>query len=261
MNSELYIGYEKKAPPRVRKLAKLVIIALLLLMPVGAFLITSGQKGFASSTFEFGKLTQLEGFFYKDPYPMLRIKGERDSYGNPIYITLPLVNIGKMGIQQVIGEIEAEGVVIDEHAVKIEGTLIYYDGKALLELSNQGASVLEVFESVDETPPHVLNLGEIELTGEIIDPKCYFGVMKPGENKPHRSCAVRCISGGIPPVLMTTDSIGRRNYFMMASQTGEPINKKVLPYVAEQVRISGSLVIVDDWVWIFTSPDITRLSH
>ena len=28
---------------------------------------------------------------------------------------------------------------------------------------------------------------------------CFLGVMKPGRSKPHRACAVRCISGGIPP--------------------------------------------------------------
>lgn len=42
------------------------------------------------------------------------------------------------------------------------------------------------------------------LEDEIIDPKCYFGVI-PGKGKIHRSCAIRCISDGIPPVLATTD--------------------------------------------------------
>jgi len=36
--------------------------------------------------------------------------------------------------------------------------------------------------------------------GEIVDSKC-LGVMTPGQLTTHRACAIRCISGGIPPVL------------------------------------------------------------
>ena len=45
----------------------------------------------------------------------------------------------------------------------------------------------------------------MDVKGEIVDPKCFFGVMKPGEGKPHKDCAIRCILGGIPPVLKVTD--------------------------------------------------------
>jgi len=36
------------------------------------------------------------------------------------------------------------------------------------------------------TPPKEM-ISKMTLQGEIIDPKCYFGVMKPGKGKIHRS--------------------------------------------------------------------------
>ena len=45
--------------------------------------------------------------------------------------------------------------------------------------------------------PQVL-ADNVTLKGEIIDPKCYLGAMKPGGGKTHKACAMRCIAGGIP---------------------------------------------------------------
>jgi hypothetical protein len=44
------------------------------------------------------------------------------------------------------------------------------------------------------------------LRGEIVDTKCYLGVMTPGEDKVHRGCAVRCISRGVPPAFLVRDA-------------------------------------------------------
>ena len=44
------------------------------------------------------------------------------------------------------------------------------------------------------------DLDTFTLIGEIVDSKRYLGVMNPGNGKVHRDCAVRCLSGGIPPI-------------------------------------------------------------
>lgn len=86
-------------------------------------------------------------------------------------------------------------------------------------------------------------LGPLTLRGQIIDPKCHFGAMKPGEGKVHRACAVRCISGGIPPVLAVRErsaSAGERLvYYILTDLAGEPVNHAVLDFVAEPVEITG----------------------
>ena len=98
------------------------------------------------------------------------------------------------------------------------------------------------------------NLGETELKGEIVDSKCYFGVMKPGFGKPHRDCAIRCISGGIPPVLVVKNEKGEAQYFLLTGQNGEPINQEVLPFVGLPVSIKGQLEKMADWYVLKVTP-------
>jgi hypothetical protein len=66
--------------------------------------------------------------------------------------------------------------------------------------------------------------------------------MNPGELKPHRACAARCISGGIPPVLCVRDDAGRASYFFLVSAAGAPVNQDVLDFVAEPVEVTGEVV-------------------
>ena len=74
--------------------------------------------------------------------------------------------------------------------------------------------------------------------------------MKPGEGKPHRSCAIRCISGGIPPVFKTENQAGETHYFLLRGPNGEAINEEVLDFVADQVQLCGELSRQDDWLVI-----------
>ena len=85
-------------------------------------------------------------------------------------------------------------------------------------------------------------VGEVVLRGEIVDSKCYLGVMNPGSLKGHRACAIRCISGGIPPVLLVRQEDGTARYFVMVLEGGGMANDTVLPYVAEPVEVKGRLV-------------------
>jgi hypothetical protein len=84
-------------------------------------------------------------------------------------------------------------------------------------------------------------LGKLTLVGEIVDSKCFLGVMNPGQLTPHRACAIRCISGGIPPVLLVRQANGPPLYFLLVSHDGKPVNKQVLNLVAEPVEITGEV--------------------
>ena len=96
-------------------------------------------------------------------------------------------------------------------------------------------------------PKTELLVSGMELKGEIIDPKCYFGVMKPGKGKIHRSCATLCISGGIPPVLATTDKNNITEYYLLTDTNGNPINDQILPYIGKPSILTGSIVKMQDW--------------
>ena len=110
--------------------------------------------------------------------------------------------------------------------------------------------------------PQQKDLGNMKVKGEIIDPKCYFGVMKPGEGKVHRDCAIRCILGGIPPVMLVTNAKGEKNYYLVVGPNGEKMNKAVQEYVAEPVEMEAHLIQYDDWIVMYVKDQklINRIS-
>jgi hypothetical protein len=110
---------------------------------------------------------------------------------------------------------------------------------------------------VEVVPLLPVKLGSGAVLGEITDPKCLFGVMKPGEGKPHRSCAARCIAGGIPPVLKTTAPDGQTQYYLLAGEKGQPVNAEILPYVGESVQVCGDIYRVGDWLLLYKDAEKT----
>ena len=87
-------------------------------------------------------------------------------------------------------------------------------------------------------------LGTVTLTGEIVDSKCYLGVMNPGQGKVHRDCAARCLSGGIPPIFITTDG---REQFLLVGLDGRALGRDALrEFVAESITIQGRVLARGD---------------
>jgi len=134
----------------------------------------------------------------------------------------------------------------------IEGNLIYYNGKTLLQITDEEKVKLAGEKGKIPSKKEISNM---TLEGEIIDPKCYFGVMKPGFGKIHRSCAVRCVSGGIPPVLATTDQNNISEYYLLTDLKGKPINNEVLPYIGKPSKIKGLVEKMEDWYILKMSID------
>lgn len=246
MSSEFYIGYEEKAPKGYAQWMRWVTLIVLLAICLVAFILVRSQKEFSTSTFELGKLTQLKGILTIKPVPMLTLENESES--------VLLIDYGKFGAEKTLLDFFRDGS-IDGLTVTLEGSLIYGDGKTLMELTNGRQSILD-FSYSDTLADNVKSLGQIELIGEIIDPKCYFGVMKPGEGKVHRSCAIRCISGGIPPVLRVENVNGEIDYFILRGQNGQQINQKVLDFVAEPVKVSGELYQFNNWMFLYLNEAI-----
>jgi hypothetical protein len=87
---------------------------------------------------------------------------------------------------------------------------------------------------------------QVTLRGEIVDSKCYLGVMNPGQFKPHRACAIQCLSGGIPPILVVRTQGGELGHYLLVGSDGEAINEAVLEFAAEPVEVSGILKSVGD---------------
>ena len=249
-----YIGWLGAAPRALVQFIKKYLLLIFSLAIVLGVLLAVSQKKFGTGNFEFGILTDVKGIYFDKPVPCLKVLNGKDIWGNLSYMTIPLVGYGKHGAEGAIRELEKEkNTTLNQKELTLRGTLLYNDGVTILQVDkNDNQNLVISQETVSDIwLPHVKDLGIAKIRGEIIDPKCYFGVMKPGEGKPHRDCAIRCILGGITPMLAVKNDQGAANYYLLASSEGENINTAVQDYVAEPVEMEAHLMQYDDWVVAF----------
>ena len=65
--------------------------------------------------------------------------------------------------------------------------------------------------------------------------------MKPGGGKTHKACAMLCISGGVPPMLVTRDASKNETFYLLATDEGGVANERVVDFVGDPVEVSGQL--------------------
>jgi hypothetical protein len=216
--NEFYVGYQARAPKSLAARMKRVSIALLSFGAMLAVVLMREQSPFPKAVFEFGVAKPYQGILAEWPYPMLLTPTAR-------YL---LVMPGKHGAT-------AEVRGLDQTPVRLEGTLIERGVDHMLELVPGSLHGTGPRNTASETR---LDLGEVDLTGEIVDSKCFLGVMNPGQGKVHRDCAARCISGGVPPAFLVKDASGDVRVILLTGVSG----REILPMVAEPVRIRGRLL-------------------
>ena len=222
MNSDFYVGYFPKAPSSLAKwLKRIVSAAMLCGLAAGALLIFN-QAPFADSKFEYGVYREYSGVIEEWPYPMLRTADT----------AFLLVEPGKHGFSGASG--------LQGQNVRLQGALIKRGPDHMLEVLP--ASLREISARSNTPPISLITLGRVRLRGEIVDSKCYLGVMNPGNGKVHRDCAVRCISGGAPPAFVARDAAGETEVLLLVGSDGRALNREVLSFVAEPLEISGELV-------------------
>ncbi len=230
-DGDFYIGYQPRAPAALGRRLRWMVVALLVVAGALPLLLVSSQQEFPRATFEYGTVKQFEGRLAASPYPVLHVDG--GDAPQPHY----LVEFGKRGARAELEE-------LDGQRVRASGQLIYRGEQRMIELTDDA---VEALGRADAAGPPVA-LGRHALVGEILDSKCYLGVMKPGRGKPHRACATRCISGGVPPILVVTDRAGNQRHLLITGADGEPIGRELLGLVAEPVAVEGEIV-VQDGLW------------
>lgn len=259
-NKEFYIGWMPKAPTSFARTVKKSLFILFPLALITGLLLASFQRKFSTARFEFGKLTEVRGMYCSTPVPMLKVLNDGFA-GQPSYTSIPLVGYGKHGAATAIMQLEQEThTSFNGKELTLKGTLLYNDGKILMQVNRDENPVVSV-GAENKAVFQQKELGMQTVKGEIVDPKCYFGVMKPGEGKVHRDCAIRCILGGIPPVLKVMNDKGEMNYYLLAGPGGELLNEAVQDYVAEPVEMEARAVQQDDWVILYVKDkSIRRIS-
>ena len=190
------------------------------------------QHNFAQSSFDYGKPAEFSGTLALQPFPILAI----DDHASPTKKAEPpylLVAPGKFGADSLVAGKEGKHV-------RLRGTLSHRAEGQMIEL--EPGSITETANS--QVAARVeKDLGFASLNGEIVDTKCFLGVMKPGEGKLHRDCASRCLSGGIPPALVTTDLDGLQRLVLITAENGKPLPKaEFMTRVGQPVSIRGRVV-------------------
>jgi hypothetical protein len=239
MPDEFFIGWLTMPKSYARFLGIVTPLLLLLIAGVAAALPLFQQHS-GNGVWEINHLVTVEGVLQAKPYALLRTIHPQ----NGSIRTVLLVEEGKFGAQR-------RALPLAGQYVRATGTFLHRDGRWMLELASPADALAPAqppasddlrqlaFSALQSTQP-------ITLQGEIIDPKCYLGAMRPGGGKTHKACAILCISGGIPPMLVTRDSTGTETFYLLTAPNGSSAQDLILNYVGDLVQVQGDLASHDD---------------
>jgi len=237
MKKEFYIGYVGKVDAATQIRLRLFVGLSFLFLLVAAMAFVFNQAPAKESRFDFAEASLITGTYFEAPYPFLHVEEK----GQPAKDII-LLGFGKNSAHDFLPNQDLDG-----KKLSISGNLIYYNERSLIQVND--SNEVQVLEDIPAVDLGVFYEGPVALRGEIVDPKCYFGVMKPGFGKIHRSCAALCIWGGIPPVLLV-DNEGTEEYYLITSKNGGPLHSEIIPYIAQSVRLKGELSRKGTWNYL-----------
>ena len=223
--NDFYIGYLPKAPTEIAHFVRRVVTGTFSFVVILAAILVVAQQRFSPAVFEWQNERDFQGIIEEHPYPTLL--AERPGQVSPRYL---LVGLGKHGAAQ-----DVHG--LDGKLVQLRGKLIYRAENTMIEVMPNSI----VIKSTTGLIGSPVEKGIVTIRGEIVDSKCFSGVMNPGSGKVHRDCATRCLSGGVPPLLL--ESTPPNRLILLTSSAGEPLSQSTfLDKVAEPIVARGRLI-------------------
>ena len=226
---EFFIGY-LAPPPGLKKFTVSITMGLVLAMGLVAALVAANQEPVEAGKYEFGVIRDFEGVLVETPLPMIHLSDQNYAAG----LSLPIVGPGKTGLPK-----QAEG--LHGQLISFKGSYAYARNVAVVEMNQPGSiTVLDQAVTMDMNPGPAFPLGQVQLMGEIVDTKCFTGVMRPATGKVHRACAIRCLSGGVPAGFLVRDFNNNQTVFFLAGQGSDPLEFD-LQWTGRPVLVSGAL--------------------
>jgi hypothetical protein len=225
-----FIGWAD-TPPADRRFFLRAGLGLTVAAGALGFGLAALQKAPGTGNWDPDAVREWRGIVSAEPYAMLRTQ---DLGAGPH--TALLSCLGKCGVAARIGSLAGQAVVVT-------GSLIQRGQHAMIAVDEVGDWI-----RVDTTTqpdaalrfPSLEPLGEVELVGEILDSKCWFGAMRPSTGKVHKACAALCIRGGIPPAFYARGP-GRQDALMIMSSAGQAYGPELLALVGDPVRLRGKV--------------------
>lgn len=223
-NEEFYVGYLSAPTALARRLRRLAFGILVLAAPAG-ILVAMAHTPSAGGMFDYGHPVTVRGELEWRPLPALRVQ----EGGTVRHVAL--VGQGKHGVDGM--------ATLDRRPVTMSVTRIHRGHDEMFEV----ASMPTLDTLAPALPAAVVEaLGAVTFRGEIVDGKCDLGVMNPGDGTLHRGCAVRCLSGGVPPILLLRDAEGREARVALAGRDGPLPGDLVRRWAGAIVTVQGTLV-------------------
>jgi hypothetical protein len=231
VSDEFFVGYSATPPETARRMRRVaVVIVLIAAAAATALAIATGP--FDRASYDYAHAREWRGRLQAAPVPVLIAKDR----------AYPLVAQGKHGATALVDGNEGA-------AVRLTGRRIVREGTTMLEIAPG------TIERDGSPPPasKIEDLGPARFSGEIVDSKCFLGVMNPGRLEVHRACAIRCIAGGVPPMLFTHDEHGRELHLLLVDSDGHAVNDRVLGLVARPITLAGRLERRDDLLFLYVA--------
>ena len=237
-DEELFVGWAK-APARDRRFI-LTSFPLALAGAAGlGFLAANGLEDPGAGAWRSGAVHRVTGVLATKPYPMLFVADPASPHD---VRTVLLFAQGKCTSS-------LDLAAVGGRAFTASGVLIERGRRRMLEVPLAlDEWIAPSAEGVKLPPLLPESMGRATLRGQIMDTKCFFGVMRPGRGKTHKACAALCIRGGIPPSFWARGEDGREAVLLMTDAQGRALGEDILPLVADPVEGEGELVRVGDLV-------------
>lgn len=223
--SDFFVGYQP-TPRRLFHFLRAAALGTVFVASALSALLSTAQRDPGSGRWDVDSLVTVEGTLREAPYPVI-------DAGGPLL----LVGQGKRGAAERVKGLDGE-------IVRVRGSRIERDGLRLLEIADADDAIEPLRAGpIAASPP--ATAAPVTLRGELADPKCFCGAMKPGGGKTHKACAALCLRGGIPPVLVTRNGDDKLRYYLLANASGDALAGDDL---ARIVRVAGDVVEVSGTV-------------
>jgi hypothetical protein len=246
-----YVGYLPAPIAHLRLLR--VVLPVFTLVIIGCGVLAAAMTPLAGDgVWETGEIREWTGTLRMDPYPRLVVDGLDGQGPGERGESLLLVEMGKFGAGRAQPR-ELAGYA--GQRMRARGYWLTRDGRRMIELDASddaiGPEPIDPQSANDTATGPVsravvstgaVSMGAAVVLGEIVDFKCYLGAMRPGEGLLHRACAQLCVSGGVPPVLISREPDGSLRYDLLVGAAGEPLNTAdapIIPVIGRPVEVRG----------------------
>ena len=214
--SPFYVGY-LSVPPSIRR-HYLLLTPLIIPSGLGVgFLLANSQQSAGNGVWSPSEPITLRGIVTTNPYAVIHT-----SDGDAAL----LVMVGKRGTVPIARPYAGTFVQITGNPIRRGGMIV---------LEHAGPEAI-----IPATVPAVEVGTAVEPAGEIVDTKCFLGVMKPARARFTARAQPLCLKGGMPLMLVTQSDAGATGYLLVSS-ADEAMSGPLTESAGVPLRISGTV--------------------